>query len=73
MYQQIWSTATDTANRSAMNFKEGSLVYKLLFSAAPPGDFPQDIVQGSVTTNVIPNAGGQPVSVGLRRRQRRLL
>jgi hypothetical protein len=47
MYQQIWSTATpgqDTANRSAMSFQEGSLVYKLLFSAARPGDFPQDIL-----------------------------
>jgi hypothetical protein len=38
MSQQIWSTATDTANRSAMSFQEGSLVYKLLFSAARPGD-----------------------------------
>jgi hypothetical protein len=67
-FQQVWSTAIageDNAVTSAMQFAEGSLVYKLLFSAARPGDFPQDLLQGSVTTSILPNAGGQPVQVRL--------
>lgn len=67
-YQQVWSTATpgkDAANTAAMQIPEGALVYKLLFSAAKPTDFPQDILQNSVSTHVIPNAGGQPVPVRL--------
>ena len=67
-YQQVWSTATpgkDSADRSAMQIPEGSLVYKLLFSAAKRSDFPQDILQNSVTVNVLPNSDGQPVVVRL--------
>ena len=67
-YQRVWSTATpgrDTPDRSAMQIAEGGLVFKLLFSAAQPGDFPQDILQGSVVTRVLPNAGGQPIPVRL--------
>jgi hypothetical protein len=67
-FQSVWSTITpgeDNAVTSAMQFAEGSLVYKVLFSAARPGDFPQDLLQGSVTTNILPNAGGQAVQVRL--------
>ena len=48
-----------------MRMAEGGLVFKLLFSAAKPGDFPEDILQGSVVTSVLPNAGGQPIPVRL--------
>jgi len=67
-YQQVWSTATpgrDTANTSGMQIPEGALVYKLLFSAARSSDFPQDILQGSVAANLLPNAGGPTVPVRL--------
>ena len=67
-YQQVWSTATpgrDTANTSAMQIPEGALVYKLLFSAARSSDFSQDILQGSVAANLLPNAGGPAAPVRL--------
>jgi hypothetical protein len=67
-YQQVWNTATpgkDVATTTAMRMAEGSLVYKLLFSAAKPGDFPQDILANSVPAAVLPNAGGAPVPVRL--------
>jgi hypothetical protein len=66
-YQQVWSTTPgkDTPNRSAMAFAEGGFVFKLLFSAATPDAFPQDILQGSVAANVLPNPGGQAVPVRL--------
>jgi hypothetical protein len=67
-YQQVWSTATpgtDVPNRGQMQIAEGGFVYKLLFSAARPGDFPQDILQGSVQATILPNASGSPVRVRL--------
>jgi len=67
-YNQVWSPSTpgiDVADTSHMQFAEGSLVFKLLFSAAKPSDFPVDILDGSVKTTVQPNAGGQAVTVRL--------
>jgi hypothetical protein len=67
-YQSVWSTATpgkDVADTAIMQMAEGSLVFKLLFSAAQPTDFPQDILQGSVATSVLPNAGGPAMPVRL--------
>jgi len=67
-YRQAWSTATpgrDVANSAAMHMPEGSLVYKVLFSAAKPTDFPQDILQNAVAVSILPNAGGTPVPVRL--------
>ncbi len=67
-YRQVWSTTTpgkDVANTGAMKIPEGSFVYKLLFSAARAGDFPQDILQNSVAAQVLPNAGGVAVPVRL--------
>jgi hypothetical protein len=67
-YRQVWSTATpgeDVANTAAMHLAEGALVYKLLFSAARPSDFPQDILPNSVAVQVLPNPGGTPVPVRL--------
>ncbi len=67
-YNRLWSTATagkDSADTTAMRLPEGSLVYKLLFSAADSTTFPVDILQGSVPAGVIPNAGGAVVPVRL--------
>jgi hypothetical protein len=67
-YARIWSTATpgvDAPNRTRMRFTEGALVYKLLYSAARPQDFPQDILAGSLSASILPNAGGAPVNVRL--------
>jgi hypothetical protein len=67
-YRQVWSTGTpgkDVANTAAMHMAEGSLVYKLLFSAAKPSDFPQDILANSVSAAVLPNGGGVAVPVRL--------
>jgi hypothetical protein len=67
-YRQVWSTATpgkDVANTAAMHLAEGALVYKLLFGAAKPSDFPQDILANSVSANVLPNSGGVAVPVRL--------
>jgi hypothetical protein len=67
-YARIWSTATpgvDAPNLARMRFTEGALVYKLLYSAARPQDFPQDLLDGSLSASILPNAGGAPVNVRL--------
>jgi hypothetical protein len=67
-YARIWSTATpgvDAPNLTRMRFTEGALVYKLLYSAARPQDFPQDLLDGSLSASILPNAGGAPVNVRL--------
>ena len=67
-YARVWSTAkpgVDTPDRSRMQMATGSLVYKLLFSAAKPTDFPQDLLAGSLDVNIFPNAGGIPINVRL--------
>ena len=67
-FARVWSTATpgrDTADRSKMKFTAGSFVYKLLYSAAKPSDFPTDILQNSLSVNIIPNDSGGPVAVRL--------
>lgn len=59
-YARVWSTATagaDVPDRSRMRITTGSLVYKLLFSAAKPTDFPQDLLAGSVGVNIRPTTG----------------
>jgi hypothetical protein len=64
----VWSTATpgiDTANLSRMQCAEGALVFKLLYGAARPADFPRDLLAGSLALNILPNAGGTPVTVRL--------
>ncbi len=67
-YARVWSTATpgiDTANLSRMQFAEGALVFKLLYGAARPADFPRDLLAGSLALNILPNAAGTPVTVRL--------
>jgi hypothetical protein len=64
----VWSTATpgiDTANLSRMQCAEGALVFKLLYGAARPADFRRDLLAGSLALNILPNAGGTPVTVRL--------
>ena len=67
-FARVWSTSTpgvDTPDRSTMRFAAGGLVYKLLYSAARPTDFPQDILAGSLSAEILPNGGGPPVTVRL--------
>jgi hypothetical protein len=67
-YARVWSTTTpgiDKTDRAQMRFSEGALVYKLLFSAARPADFPQDLLDGSLGLDIRPNAGGAAVHVRL--------
>jgi hypothetical protein len=67
-FARVWSTATagiDTPVLSEMAFPEGAMVYKLLFSAAKPSDFPTDILAGSLAIDIRPNAGGAPLAVRL--------
>jgi hypothetical protein len=67
-YARVWSTATpgvDTPDRSKMRIAAGGLVYKLLYSAAQPTDFAQDLLAGSLPAQILPNATGGPVAVRL--------
>jgi hypothetical protein len=67
-FARLWSTATpgkDTADLSQMKFPSHSLVYKLLYSAAKPSDFPTDILANSLGVKIIPNGGGTPLDVRL--------
>jgi hypothetical protein len=67
-YARVWSTETpgrDTPVLKHMKISAGGLVYKLLFSAARPSDFPQDLLQGSLAVNILPNSGGPAVNVRL--------
>lgn len=67
-YARVWSTATPGVDKpvpTQMRFAEGAMVYKLLYSAAKPADFPTDLLAGSLAVNVMPNAGGAPLTVRL--------
>ena len=67
-FARVWSTGMpgkDTADRTKMKFTAGSLVYKLLYSAAKPSDFPTDILQNSLSVKIVPNSSGGPVDVRL--------
>ena len=67
-FYQVWAGGTagkDVADTAAMHIAEGSLVYKLLFSASKAADFPQDILANSVSADVLPNPDGVAVPVRL--------
>ena len=67
-YARVWDTATpgrDTADVSQMRMTAGSFVFKLLFSAARPSDFPEDVLAGSLALDILPNANGPAVNVRL--------
>jgi hypothetical protein len=67
-YARTWDTMTpgrDTPKRAQMRFSGGALVYKLLYSAAAPSAWPQDLLAGSLSVNIIPNANAAPISVRL--------
>ena len=69
-FARVWGTSTpglDAVDRAQMRFSAGGFVYKLLFSAARPTDFPagQDLLAGSLALNILPNRNGVPVSVRL--------
>jgi hypothetical protein len=67
-YARVWETnapGVDTVDRTKMKVTAGGLVYKLLYSAAKPSDFPQDLLSGSLTRRILPNAGGALLDVRL--------
>ncbi len=69
-YARVWKTTTpgvDAVDRTAMRIAAGGLVYKLLYSAAQPNQFPQDqdLLMGSLTLSILPNGSGAPVNVRL--------
>jgi hypothetical protein len=67
-YARVWSTMTpgvDVPDVAQMRVAQGGMVFKLLFSAARPSDFPQDLLAGSLALDILPNANGAPVNVRL--------
>lgn len=60
-FARVWSTAVagiDNPKLDKTTFSEGAFVFKVLFSAAKPTDFPQDILAGSLTVDILPRDGG---------------
>lgn len=68
-FAPVWSTAiagVDSPKLDKTTFSEGAFVFKVLFSAAKPTDFPQDILAGSLAVDILPrDGGGTPASVRL--------
>jgi len=69
-YARVWGTTTpgvDSVDRTKMPIAAGALVYKLLYSAAQPNQFPpgQDPLAGSHALSILPNGNGTPLSVRL--------
>jgi hypothetical protein len=67
-YRAVWKTTTpgqDVADLTKTKLAHRSFVYKLLYSAAEPGDFPDDPLAGSLTVAIRPNAETQPRPVRL--------
>lgn len=68
VFQRLWDTTSagvDTPQLARMRFTGGSFVYKLLFSAAAPSAFPQDLLAGSLSLDILPNRNGVPIPVRL--------
>lgn len=68
VFQQLWNTTSpgiDTPRLARMRFPEHSFVFKLLYSAAQPGDFPRDLLAGSLTQDILPNRNRTPLAVRL--------
>jgi hypothetical protein len=67
-YQRVWAGSPpgrDVADLTQMVTEPDSLVFKLLFSAAPASVFPVDILQNSLTVNILPNNSTQEAEVRL--------
>lgn len=67
-YRAVWNTSTpgtDVPDLTKTKLAHRSFVYKLLYSAALPGDFPDDPLAGSLTVNIRPNAETAPRAVRL--------
>lgn len=68
VFQRLWRTGTpgiDTPKLGNMRFAESSFVFKLLYSAADPDVFPDDLLDGALQVDIQPNAGGATVPVRL--------
>jgi hypothetical protein len=67
-YRAVWKTTTpgqDVADLTKTKLAHRSFVFKLLYSAAVPGDFPDDPLAGSLKVNIRPNAETAPRAVRL--------
>jgi hypothetical protein len=67
-YRNTWAAGVpgrDVADLTQMQMATDSLVFKLLFGAARPSDFPVDILEGSLTRQILPDNNTTPVSVRL--------
>ena len=68
VFQQLWNTSTpgvDAPRLDRMRFPEHSLVFKLLYSAARPEDFPRDLLAGSQKVDILPNRDRKSIPVRL--------
>ncbi len=60
-FARVWSTeiaGVDNPKLDKTTFAEGAFVFKVLFSAARPADFGQDILDGSLAVDILPRDGG---------------
>lgn len=68
-FARVWSTeiaGVDNPKLDKTTFAEGAFVFKVLFSAARPADFGQDILDGSLAVDILPRDGeGTATSVRL--------
>jgi hypothetical protein len=67
-YRNTWATGVpgrDIADLTKMAMAKDSFVFKLLYSAAKPGDFPDDILAGSLGVDILPNNNTEKLRVRL--------
>lgn len=67
-YRNTWKNGVpgrDVADLTQMQMATDSLVFKLLYGAASPGDFPVDILDGSLALDILPNNNATKVKVRL--------
>jgi hypothetical protein len=67
-YRNTWAASVpgrDVADLTKMAMPIDSFVFKLLYSAARPGDFPTDILSGSLGVDIVPNNNTQKLRVRL--------
>jgi hypothetical protein len=67
-YRNTWKNGVpgrDVADLTQMQMATDSLVFKLLYGAARPTDFPVDILAGSLALDILPNKNTTKVKVRL--------
>lgn len=67
-YRNTWAASVpgrDIADLTKMAMPVDSLVFKLLYSAAKPTEFPVDILDGSLSVDILPNNSTEKLKVRL--------